>query len=92
LDKQAKQDSFHISINQPHVQTQIGETMTSVARSLAQLREIIQNQDPEAHLLLGVEALPVPPGQHEVSEGEASTEPTEDPKTDLLVELMERED
>ena len=83
-------DSFQITINQPHVQAKIGETMTDVAEALSLLKSVIQSQDPGAHIMVGVEALPIPPSQLEVSEGEASLEPTEGPD-DLLLELMEHE-
>ncbi len=89
MKAQSGPDSYHITLNQPHIQSQIGETMESVASSLGMLRDIIRSQDPDAHLKLGAEALPIPPGQMEVVEGEASLEPTEDPKTDLLTELIE---
>jgi hypothetical protein len=85
-------DVFQFIVNQPQVQTQIGETMASVARSLDILRGEVQRQDPDAHVLLGAEALPIPESQLEVTGGEASLEPTEKPGTDLLTELIERDD
>jgi len=84
-------DIFQVVINQPQVQTAIHEGMSIVADSLLGLREAIASQTVDAHMLVGTAALPIPPGQREVSEGEAPLEPTEGPE-DLLTELVERED
>ena len=92
MKEQSNQDVFQITINQPHIQAQIGETMNSVAKSLAALQVVIKNQEPDGHLMSGADAIPRPPGQLEAVEGEASLEPTENPKTDLLTELIEREE
>lgn len=87
----ATPDSIQLIINQPHVQTQINETMANVADCLVGLREAVGSQIPDKHILLGAEALPIPESQLEVSKGEAPLEPTEGPE-DFLTELLERED
>lgn len=82
-------DTFQIILNQPEVRTQIGDTMESVASSLIRLRDAVATQASNHHVKLGLEALPVPPSQLQVEPGEASVEPTQNPKTDLLLELIE---
>jgi hypothetical protein len=79
---------IQLVVNQP----QIGETMASVARTLVSLHEAVSRQDPDAHIKLGTDALPVPESQLEVSGGEAQLTPTENPETDLLMEAVERGD
>jgi hypothetical protein len=90
----AQSDHWQITINQPHVQTAIGESMASVAKSLTGLQEAILTQDPDAHTKVGTDALTISPTQLEVDGGEGEVEltPTEDPKSDLLTELVEREE
>ena len=84
-------DIFQVVINQPQVQTAIHEGMSIVADNLLGLREAIASQAVDAHMLVGTDALPIPPGQREVSEGEAPLEPTEGPG-DFLTELIEGND
>lgn len=76
-------------LNQPEIQTQVGETMNIVAEVLLSLRGAIEKQDPEEHVLHGIEALPTPPSQLEVQKGEAPLEPSENPKTDLRIEMLD---
>lgn len=83
-----KQDALSITINQPHVQTQIGETMANVAYMLSGLRDAISSQDPNAHILIGTDALPVPEAQLEVSGGPAPLGESSG-KGDLLTEVVE---
>ena len=83
-----KQDALSITINQPHVQTQIGETMANVAHMLSGLRDAISTQDPNAHVLIGEAALPVPEAQLEVSGGPAPLGESSG-KGDLLTEVVE---
>ena len=85
-------DVLQLVVNQPHVQTQIGETMASVAQSLLSLRDVISSQSPDDHVLVGTDALPVPESQLEVTGGEASLDPDMDPEGSLQVEAVERED
>jgi hypothetical protein len=66
--------------------------MATVAETLIGLRKAISNQSPDDHVLVGSAALATPDSQLEVTEGEASVEPTENPGTDLLTELIERPD
>ena len=87
-----KQDSYHITLNQPHVQAQVGETMSSVAKSLTMLLSIVRDQDPGQFVKDGAEALPTPPSQHEVEEGEMELLPERTSEDDLLTELVEREE
>jgi hypothetical protein len=63
--------------------------MTDVAQMLGGLRQAIASQDPDAHLKEGTEALHTPPSQLEVGGGEALPPISEDPKSDLLLELVE---
>jgi hypothetical protein len=80
-------------MNQPHIQTAVSNTMSAVAESLAGLQEAIAGQDPNAHILLGTDALPTPPSQLEVSGGEAPLDRNrDDPLKDLLFEEVERDD
>ncbi len=81
-------DSFSVTINQPQVSAQIGETMTSVAQMLTGLREAISTQDENKHVLIGEEALATPATQHEVSEGPAPLGESSG-KGDLLTEVVE---
>ena len=83
-------DTFQLVINQPHVQTQINETMANVANALVGLRDAVASDPSPERVLIGAEALPTPPSQLEVEEGEARLEPGG--KDDLLTELVERED
>jgi hypothetical protein len=84
---------INLTVNAPHIQTQVSNTMTAVAESLVGLRDALSNQDPNAHILLGADALPTPPSQLEVSEGEARIEPERnDPLRDLRTEIVDREE
>ncbi len=86
-------DALQITINQPQVRAQIGETMESVASSLAVLRNAINSQDPDKHLKLGTDALPTPPSQLEVTAGEAPIDPErEHNPLDLQLEALERDE
>jgi hypothetical protein len=87
-----KQDSYHITLNQPHVQAQIGETMSSVSKSLNILLSVVRGQDPGQYVKDGTDALPVPPSQLEVEEGEMELIPERTGEDDLLTELVEREE
>ena len=85
--------SINVTMNQPHIQTQVTSTMTAVAESLVGLKEACAGQDPNAHILLGTDALPTPSSQHEVSGGEATLDvDRDDPLRDLLFEEVERDD
>ena len=66
--------------------------MSSVAQSLTMLRDLVSTQNPDAHMKLGADALPTPPSQLEVVDCEVSLEPTENPKSDFLAELLERDE
>ena len=83
-------DTFQLVINQPHVQTRIGETMANVAQMLGGLRDAISRQDPNQHVLIGTDALPTPPGQLEVSGGPAPIETDRKAKSDFLTEVIEK--
>jgi len=84
---------INLTVNAPHIQTQVTNTMTAVAQSLVGLRDALSNQDPNAHILLGSDALPIPPSQHEVSGGEAIIDAERnDPLRDLLTETLEERD
>lgn len=94
-DPNQKNDSggTNITVNNPVIQTQVTQTMGAVAESLAGLKDIIAGQDPNAHILLGAEALPTPDSQLEVTEGEATLDPTrDDPEQDLLTEEIDDPD
>jgi hypothetical protein len=82
-------DTWQITINQPHVQTAISDTMSSVAETLKGLHSTIASQDPDAHVKLGTDALNVSPTQLEVQEGGVQLDPAREGKTDLLTELIE---
>jgi hypothetical protein len=85
--------TINVTMNQPHIQTAVSNTMSAVAESLAGLQEALADQDPNAHILVGTDALSVPPSQHEVSGGEAPLDRNrDDPLKDLLFEEVERED
>jgi hypothetical protein len=83
----------NVTINNPVIQTQVTATMTAVAKSLVGLTAALAGQDPNAHILVGTDALPTPEAQLEVSGGEAPIEPDRnDPLRDLLTEPLERDD
>jgi hypothetical protein len=83
----------NVIINNPVIQTQVTATMTAVAKSLVGLTAALAGQDPNAHILVGTDALPTPEAQLEVSGGEAPLEQNRnDPLRDLLTEPLERDD
>jgi hypothetical protein len=86
--KSEGQSGDNITINNPVVQTQVTNTMTAVAEALGGLQAAVAAQDPNAHILIGTDALPIPPSQLEVEQGEASITPTEGPD-DLPTELVD---
>jgi hypothetical protein len=84
-------NGLQIILNQPEIQTQVGETMTTVAECLLGLREAIAGQQADEHVLTGTDALPTPPSQLEVTAGGAPLTPTQNPD-DLLTELMDKDE
>lgn len=64
--------------------TVLTTTMDKVAETLTELREFTATEIPKSHEFLGTEAIPVPAGQLEVTDGEALT-PIEEAKEVLEI-------
>ena len=92
VNQKDKADSFNITLNEPHIQAQVGETMTTVAKALQILTSVIRGQDADQYVMAGTDALPIPPSQLEVEEGEVELVVDRKGEDDLLTELIERED
>lgn len=84
-------DHLSIVFNNPSVQAQIGEGITNMTNMFTELRQAVTEQNGNGHTLLGEQALPVPPSQLEVTDGEALPNPG-DSVDDFPMEAVEETD
>ena len=83
-------NSTNVFINQnPEARQQLSDTVQTVGTVLGELKTYISRPPGPNHELIGVEALPIPPGQLEVTDGEALPEVFESDETLKLIELDE---